>query len=366
VRDSSLDLVAECVFFSYLSARRSGMSAERSFRKSRGFTLVELLVVIAIIGILVALLLPAVQAAREAARRMQCGNNCKQIGLALHNYHDTYKSFPLAWSLNGPALPGGGQWNGEPWGVQILPFIEQQPLYDSYNHNILAADQLSPANVTAIQTGLAAYVCPSAPGGLNRVYTFNAAPAGLPFTAANIAPSDYIATTGVLGAYSTLAYGASSGGSRGGALNALGPGDTGGSTKFRDILDGTSNTFIVGERTGGNQIYIGSLVAPTLTAFLISPGGPGAALEGGGWGDLLNGEHWLGGSLNNPTDSFPIAQGPCAINCTNARGRGFHSFHPGGAQFTMADGSVQFIAATVVPLAMAGRITRAKGETLPN
>src|SRR5687767_11590168 len=94
--------------------------------RKRGFTLVELLVVIAIIGILVALLLPAVQAAREAARRMQCGNNEKQIGLALHNYHDSYRSFP----------PGTVHVNKLGWGTLILPFLEQAPLLEQIKLNI--------------------------------------------------------------------------------------------------------------------------------------------------------------------------------------------------------------------------------------
>jgi len=192
-----------------------------------------LLVVIAIIGILVALLLPAVQSAREAARRMQCSNNCKQIGLAIHNYHDTFKSFPMAWYLDVAPRP----FNGEPWGVSILPFLEQQPLHDQYDHSVLAADQLSPSNVAVIQTPLAGYVCPSAPGGVDRKYTFDANPAALPFTATDIAPSDYIATTGVLGAFASVAYSGNAGGSR-----------------MRDLIDGTSNSFLIGERTGGNIV----------------------------------------------------------------------------------------------------------------
>ena len=93
-------------------------------KRLNGFTLVELLVVIAIIGILVGLLLPAVQAAREAARRMQCTNNLKQIGLAMHNYHDTYRSFPI-----GHHFPGQGNGTGWTWTYSILPFIEQSSLY---------------------------------------------------------------------------------------------------------------------------------------------------------------------------------------------------------------------------------------------
>ena len=94
-------------------------------RSKRGFTLVELLVVIAIIGILIALLLPAVQAAREAARRSQCSNNLKQIGIGMHNFHDTYKAFPV-----GQADDDNDSFG---WGVYILPFIEQKPLWDAIN-----------------------------------------------------------------------------------------------------------------------------------------------------------------------------------------------------------------------------------------
>lgn len=106
-----------------------------SFRRSsrRAFTLVELLVVIAIIGILVGLLLPAVQAAREAARRMQCQNNLKQMGLALHNYHDTYNSFPGGTTINGPCCGTPAQMT---WAIAILPFIEQSSIYNQYDSRL--------------------------------------------------------------------------------------------------------------------------------------------------------------------------------------------------------------------------------------
>lgn len=130
-----------------------------SFRRSsrRAFTLVELLVVIAIIGILVGLLLPAVQAAREAARRMQCQNNLKQMGLALHNYHDTYNSFPGGTTINGPCCGTPAQMT---WAIAILPFIEQSSIYNQYDSRLSTAD---PANAFIQTINLTVQNCPSDP-----------------------------------------------------------------------------------------------------------------------------------------------------------------------------------------------------------
>jgi len=119
----------------------------------RGFTLVELLVVITIIGILIALLLPAVQAAREAARRMQCTNNLKQFGLALHNYHLTHKVFPYG-------AGGGGTWWS--WSALILPFIEQNAIYDQIDFD-KPYNAVHPVNNDVMKNFIAAYQCPSAP-----------------------------------------------------------------------------------------------------------------------------------------------------------------------------------------------------------
>jgi prepilin-type N-terminal cleavage/methylation domain-containing protein len=330
----------------------------RNRKVVHGFTLVELLVVIAIIGILVALLLPAVQAAREAARRIQCANNCKQIGLALHNYHDTFKSLPIAWWVD--MTTAAPRLNGHSWGIDILPFIEQMPLYIQFNSRLAPLDQFSPPNVAVVGTKLSAFVCPSAPGGLDRMYTFNAAPT-LPVTATSIAPSDYIVSTGVRGAFANIAYKGNAGGNRRGVLGVQTPSFLGGdqdTSRLADITDGTSNTFMIGERTGGGTIYNRHIINSEVTAIY----GP---TNGGGWGDVLNGEHWLAGSLFTGVDT-DLDDGPCAINCTNSRGNCFHSFHPAGAHFIMADASTQFIMETADPLAIAGRITRAKGEVLPD
>ena len=130
-------------------------------RRRRGFTLVELLVVIAIIGILVALLLPAVQSAREAARRTQCSNNLKQIGVALHNYHDTHMSFPPGGlHHSGPGQGGDStSWRCS-WLLLLLPMLEQQALYNEYDFNIRARD--GGPNVTVVGTYISTLICPSA------------------------------------------------------------------------------------------------------------------------------------------------------------------------------------------------------------
>jgi len=134
----------------------------------RAFTLIELLVVIAIIAVLIALLLPAVQQAREAARRTQCKNNMKQLGLASHNYHDTFLRFPAAiYFTNGTSMVGSYQQTGNfgpSWLISLLPNIDQAPLYNSYNFNQMSN---SSANQPIIQTVITAFNCPSDPGNVN-------------------------------------------------------------------------------------------------------------------------------------------------------------------------------------------------------
>jgi prepilin-type N-terminal cleavage/methylation domain-containing protein len=134
--------------------------------RTQGFTLVELLVVIAIIGILVALLLPAVQAARAAARRMQCGNNLKQIGLAIQNYHDTHKLMPPGW-----LHPGASNHEAWSWSVLILPFMEQGPMHDrlGVHHRLLYQAMLAPDALEVkelVESPLEIYICPGDTGYL--------------------------------------------------------------------------------------------------------------------------------------------------------------------------------------------------------
>jgi len=330
----------------------------------RGFTLIELLVVIAIIAILIALLLPAVQQAREAARRTQCRNNMKQLGLALHNYHDVHITMPFGYYVvTSPPLLSST------WGIQILPFIDQDPLYKQHDHNVPSFDQAGalgfPAaavqqNLQNIQTKLAMFLCPSAPG--DEVYQAtipaNAGGPGVPpFDLTWMgAKSDYCIATGVRGIFANTAYAGNAGGSREGAIQPGGVfGDA--NNKFRNISDGMSNTILVGERVGGATIYRKGVADSALSAAY----GPS---NGGGWADILNGEHWLRGS---GYDGMPVGDGgPCGINCTNLRGDGFYSFHPGGANFLLGDGSVRFVSENVAAIILAGLITRSKGEVISN
>lgn len=330
----------------------------------RAFTLVELLVVIAIIGILVGLLLPAVQSAREAARRMQCSNNLKQIGLAVHNYESAQKSLPMAWWLE---IPGGtqiAQSNGNTWGLALLPFLEQTNLYKQFDHRFLAMNGLGPIaerNVGVIRTPISVFKCPSSPYSIDELYVGDTSAAGLPVTW-EAAPSDYMCTTGVLGTIADLAYDGNPGGSRNGMLSVRGIMGGRDSTKISSITDGLSNTLLAGERTGGPNIYVGTTQAPQLSELLIST-------NGGGWGDFLNGENWVGGGLypngyNPATPMLYLQEGPCSINCSNIRGRSFHSFHTGGAQFVIGDGSVRFLSESIDSRTIASLITRQKGEVV--
>ncbi|MCA9141255.1 MAG: DUF1559 domain-containing protein [Planctomycetaceae bacterium] len=207
-------------------------------RSRAGFTLVELLVVIAIIGILVALLLPAVQAAREAARRMQCSNKLKQLGIALHNYHDTYKAFPSTPGANGvTAGPGGAVENWNRWSglASLLPYVEQQPLYDrinfiyTFNNGAVGPSGYSNQSVTGTRLD-EPFTCPSDPGSSVDYSTNNHSPTSYCFSRGPQAHWDL--TNGQEGGFA----------------------DGHNWHRFADILDGTSNTFAMGEAVlGRNQ-----------------------------------------------------------------------------------------------------------------
>lgn len=290
----------------------------------RGFTLVELLVVIAIIGVLVGLLLPAVQAAREAARRMQCSNNLKQIGLAFHNYHDTHGKFPMGeMCLTGtgpntagvPGVSGGYQGNGAsadrnwPWSVYILPFIEQGNLYSVLQPGtipqapLLTATTPTPPNGAAnwgviLTQTIPTYICPSDPSsGINTR----------------------------AGGYGKMNY-----------LVSKSMGFTNTRHGMRDVSDGTSNTFLCAERMHG----------------------PSPVNH---WGGVWASRQRSNGSYSFddvPPPNTPMPAGVIAANglcCVTAQDRvpgttvnlntrgGASSSHTGGIQSVFVDGSVHFI-----------------------
>jgi len=297
-------------------------------RRRFGFTLIELLVVIAIIAILIALLLPAVQQAREAARRTQCKNNLKQLGLALHNYADIFKVFPPGCVQQAP-LPTDpdqnldtnlGNWA---WSSFLLPQIDQAPLFNLLNINQLTMAQAIdiPASLQAMQQPLAAFRCPSDPGPtVNTARQF----IGITNTTAqSTALSSYVGvnSSGELRRGPGLPSG-----------NANGVFFVNSSISFRDIPDGTSNTVMVGERCW--QLHTTNNSSQTLNAGTVF----------GTRGVRQNSEKGLADAMGsgrykmNFTAYWPAPGGSQAT----AR-RVFGSRHTGGVHYVLGDGAVRFI-----------------------
>ena len=276
----------------------------RLTRGRLGFTLVELLVVIAIIGILIALLLPAVQAAREAARRSQCSNNLKQIGLGLHNYHDTFKVFP-------PGFIDGHGWMVTTY---LLPFVEQESLYDQLNTRDFM-DLSIATKLDLTRTVLNGYLCPSSD---------EPDPTQSPDQSVNIQGTNYkigvsnymgIMGTQDLRCWTTTVDGIFYHNSR---------------TGMRDITDGTSNTFAFSERTAHGPDWRGGVWAGTTVQV-----GSNAAYSCG-----TNGFESLRIALTLTRNGWGLING-------SGYQYGPSSMHPGGAQFLLADGSVKFVSETI-------------------
>ena len=307
------------------------LTSKRSSRQ--GFTLVELLVVIAIIGILVALLLPAVQAAREAARRMSCSNQIKQISLATHNFHDTYKQFPYA---TRDRLEGD---TGDTWAtghIQILPFLEGDAVAQRWDpeeprNSTVDTDGDGWTNALLQQEVIPTYMCPTM-----------TMPTG-PLTAEDRAPMSYLWNAGsqdVALLHYAIFYGVPEPQYNGAIVPVktyVASGSSPGPnhrqpTSFRDILDGTSNTFMVGE-----------------TDF--APQGAPSTLYGGVWAYGYIGYSW--GSAYHPFNKH---------DWTTTVYGAFRSQHPGGAQFALSDGSVRFVAETIDHTVYQAYATRHGGE----
>jgi len=325
-----------------------------SRRILRGFTLVELLVVIAIIGILVALLLPAVQAAREAARRMQCGNNLKQLGLALHNYHDVHKNFPPARvRINYGGNPATHNTSNINWLARILPQVEQTPLYDRINWS------LYPGNTAAAHTpvkivAISAFRCPSDPGKGNFPWTD---PAGTRRIGPGVATNPKDGNTnyfGCVGHDSQLRT--SAGLARGLMVEGhlrISNNMTSGSISMADFLDGTSNTVGIGEAIIGHpSSRVNSTRSGTPDTVTATDNGCGPnSILGTGNTTAARGHSWFRG-YEPSTIGFTTLMTPnsrlwdCGANTGNAMFAA-RSVHPGGAQVTMVDGSTQFVSSTI-------------------
>ncbi len=282
------------------SSIRITETPERKLRA--GFTLIELLVVIAIIAILIALLLPAVQQAREAARRMSCRNNLKQIALAVHNYESAYSLLPPRRILSSGNVRG--------WGPSILPYLDQASLQNLYRFDKNFYD---PENAAVIRMPLSVFMCPSAPGP--RLVTV--IQGGV--TSEGIA-GDYFGPN----SFSSTKYGVTSlsGNNQITALDDLPR-----VRRFGDFTDGTTNTMLVTEQAGRADYYIRGKKQPTNA-------GLSQATSWGSWPSFQVFQVQVFGIDGTTKDG-----GGCSINCNNSQG--IYSFHPGGANAAFSDGSVR-------------------------
>ncbi len=285
-----------------------------------GFTLVELLVVIAIIGILVALLLPAIQAAREASRRSSCSNNVKQLGLAVHNYHDTFRIFPAGSLSSAPINYTTANWcstgtaaqSRAPWTVLVLPFIEKSAQHELFDFGLqfTSTSNVPGAAVNHAQFSVnnASYQCPSDPNSKrdnNNCCYFGVQGGGTAPNCVTQAPSRVFFVNGVL--YHNSACG------------------------FSDVLDGTSNVFMIGE-----------------TKYCLTKGGRADGFHAG-WAAATKldsfGMPLVLAAAMLPINGYPDHGGNS--DTLNYQTRLFGSFHPGGCQFALCDGSVRFVSETL-------------------
>ncbi|GAA4420362.1 DUF1559 domain-containing protein [Bremerella cremea] len=312
-----------------------------------GFTLVELLVVIAIIGVLIALLLPAVQQAREAARRMSCSNNMRQVGLACHNYHDTFRTLPpgrLLW--NGVDSSGNSKKVVTGFLAMIMPFVEQGNLSDQYKQHFGFDDIV---NRQAVKTQIQSYLCPSAPGsdrqtplyaGWNVSWTTDVSSLDPDVVGA---PTDY---QGVRGIHMLDSSGAHTDvpGRDVGILRETG------ATKFAEITDGTSNTLLLFEMAGKPTNWHNGQQQETTNA------------QNYGHGP------WSG---NNGVMIYNWAADGSAKGCDDCRAyvnidntASPYSFHPGVMTIMLADGSTRNLAETVEYATFVNLCNRADGNVL--
>ncbi len=299
-------------------------------RRNLGFTLVELLVVIAIIGVLVALLLPAVQAAREASRRLQCSNTLKQLGLALHEYHDSNRRFP-----SGVVYP-----NRVLWSAALLPYLEQGNLYNTLNFSLPFNDGNLP-NGAACARYLSCFRCPSSnsPEHVTVQGVTNRVPSNYLGVASGLATRDVGKVPEILG-----------------RLSMDGTLYVNSRTSFASLLDGSSNTLVIGESLFSSDV---------------------AGLDSTGTGQIV--DHWyigtndMGDILGDYIAETSEALGSTAVAINNAadtsivvdeKELSFTSNHSTGAQFVFGDGHVSFLDKSIDRRTYSAMGTRAGGEVI--
>ncbi len=319
--------------------------------RRRGFTLIELLVVIAIIAVLIALLLPAVQQAREAARRTQCKNNLKQIGLALHNYHDVFNALPM-----GNCNHQCGGW-GQSWWVAVLPYIDQAPMYQAWDASACQSGYNYALNVAVVNgKTIPAVLCPSSPMTEFKWTPSNGGNPGVP-------TSHY---TGIAGAFPdpqgrTTNYSGGGQSSRGGVLFFRS------SVSLSGITDGTSNTMMVGEQSD-YCIQIGTTTQRIATnswphgMFMGSPGNDrsfnASTVRYRPGYKAAEGVHNFNGC-----GTGGLQTGVCGNSGVN---NPIQSAHAGGVHILLGDGAVRFVSENLDMTTWLNIATRDDGFTVQN